>query len=108
MRALNKWGQKNMDDVAVVPWYLSADIYEAFRAGAEDRVDFFESHAAWLEAALEHERQAERHGVTIVRARMDPAAFEQWCQEQEKSRNAASRSEFAEVRAARMLNWLGG
>jgi hypothetical protein len=95
-----------MNDIAAVPWYLSAEIYEAFRQTASDQADFFTSHGEWLEAALEHERQAEKHGVTIVRVRMDPEAFAAWCAEQSRANDAASRSEFAELRAARMVNWL--
>ncbi len=95
-----------MNDIAAVPWYLSAEIYEAFRDTANDRADFFASHAEWLEAALEHERQAERYGVTIVRIRMDPEAFAKWCAAEGLANNATSRSEFAELRAARMINWL--
>ena len=96
-----------MNDIAAVPWYLSAEIYEAFRQTASDQADFFASHAEWLEAALEHERQAEKYGVTIVRVRMDPGAFAVWCAEQRRTNDAAARSEFAELRAARMINWLG-
>lgn len=96
-----------MNDVAAVPWYLTAPIYEAFRQTAVDQADFFASHAEWLEAALEHERQAERYGVTILRVRMDPESFAKWCAEQTRVNDAASRSEFAELRAGRMINWLG-
>ena len=90
-----------MNDIAAVPWYLSAEIYEAFRQTASDQADFFASHAEWLE------RQAEKFGVTIVRVRMDPGAFAVWCAEQRRENDAAARSEFAELRAARMINWLG-
>lgn len=96
-----------MNDIAAVPWYMNEETYEVFRSKASDRADFFASHAEWLEAALEHERQAEKYGVTIVRVRMDPEAFAIWCTEQSRPNDAASRSEFAELRAARMINWLG-
>lgn len=96
-----------MSDFAAVPWYLSEEIYEVFRQTAVDQGDFFASHAEWLEAALEHERQAERYGVTILRIRMDPEAFANWCVEHGRANDANSRSEFAELRAARMINWLG-
>ncbi|MFM7116528.1 MAG: hypothetical protein ACKO0N_07835 [Planctomycetota bacterium] len=96
-----------MNDIAAVPWYMNEENYEAFRSTAVDQADFFESHAEWLEAALEHERQAEKYGVTIVRVRMDPAAFAVWCAEQSRANDADARSEFAELRAARMVRWLG-
>lgn len=96
-----------MNDFAAVPWYLTEEIYEAFRQTAVDRADFFGKHAEWLEAALEHERQAERFGVTILRVRMDAEAFAQWCADHSRANDATSRSEFAEQRAARMINWLG-
>lgn len=96
-----------MNDIAAVPWYLTEEIYEAFRQTALDRPDFFASHAEWLVAALEHERQAERYGVTIVRVRMDPEAFAKWCHMEGRGNDAASRSEFAELRAVRMIRWLG-
>jgi hypothetical protein len=97
-----------MHDFAAVPWYLTEQIYETFRQSAVDQADFFTSHAEWLEAALDHERQAEHYGVTILRVRMDPESFAKWCMEQSRVNDAASRSEFAELRAARMINWLGG
>ncbi len=96
-----------MSDFAAGPWYVTEEIYEAFRQMASDRNDFFDSHAEWLKAALEHERQAERYGVMILRVRMDPEAFGKWCEEQRRSNDASARSEFAERRAARMVNWLG-
>lgn len=94
-----------MNELAAVPWYPSPEIYEAFRDRAIDQADFFASHGEWLEAALEHERQAERHGVTIVRVRMDPEAFAKWCAGQGRANDAAARSEFAELRAERLVNW---
>lgn len=95
-----------MNDIAAVPWYMNAEIYEEFRKTASDQADFFASHAEWLEAALEHERQAEKYGVTIVRVRMDPEAFAIWCTDQRRANDAAARSDFAELRAARMVRWL--
>ncbi len=96
-----------MHDFAAVPWYLTEDIYEAFRQTALDQADFFGNHAEWLVAALEHERQAERFGVTILRVRMDAEAFAKWCADHRRANDANARSEFAEQRAARMINWLG-
>ena len=96
-----------MHDFAAVPWYLSDEIYQAFRQSAADQADFFASHADWLEAALEHERQADRYGVTIIRVRMELAAFQQWCEIQNRVNDASARSAFAELRAERMINWLG-
>lgn len=92
-------------DIAAVPWYVSQQHYQQFRASAQDGDDFFESFSDWLAAAMEHERQAERNGITIIRIRMDFAEFQLWCSQQGFANCSQSRSEFAEMRAHQFLDW---
>ena len=86
-------------DFASVPWYPDSDSYEQFRFDAVDDDAFFSTFDEWLAAALEHERQAERHGVPIIRVRMVKSAFQQWCQMTGARNDASGRSDYAEYRA---------
>ena len=95
-------------EFASVPWYTESTYYEQFRAAAIDSDSFFYSFQEWLAAALEHERQAQRHGVTIVRVRMFPKAFKQWCESSGARNDAAGRSAYAEDRAERLYAVLAG
>ncbi len=88
---------------AVVPWYVTEDVYESFRNAAVDPQVFFTTHADWLVAALEHERRAEENGVAIVRIRMDFAAFEAWREIAGAKNDVEGRSSFAIYRAEQIL-----
>ena len=82
---------------ATVPWYPDATQYELFRSAADDPEVFFDSHQDWLITALEHERQAERRGVIIVRVRMRFDAFKRWCAQLPNRKNDLSgRSMYAD------------
>lgn len=86
-------------DFASVPWYANAVVYEQFRNDSADPETFFDSHDQWLLKALEHERQAERYGVSIIRIRMDKREFDQWCRSNPSVNDIEGRSGYAEYRA---------
>jgi hypothetical protein len=93
------------DRTAVVPWYPSPECYEQFRRTAVDRELFFSSHREWIDAAAQHERAAEEHGVVILRICMQYEAFEQWMASKQRLNELDSRSEFAEERAKDLHAW---
>jgi hypothetical protein len=90
-------------EFASIPWYTQPACYEQIRATAVDSDSFFSTFEEWLAAALEHERQAERQGVTIIRIRMFQDAFEQWCESSGARNDAVGRSAYAEGRAERLM-----
>ncbi len=95
---------KPIFDFASVPWYTGASYYEQFRADAVDAESFFSSFDQWLAVALEHERQAEKYGVPIIRIRMFKPEFDQWCQVTGARNDAEGRSAYAEVRAEKLMS----
>jgi hypothetical protein len=88
---------------ASVPWYTDSACYERFRSSAIDPDSFFSTFQKWLDVALEHERQAERQGIPIIRIRMDGEAFAQWCRSSGAKNNVAGRSAYAEDRAEKLM-----
>ena len=90
-------------EFASVPWYTEPTYYSQFRAFAIDSDSFFSSFQEWLTVALEHERQAERNGITLIRIRMFPEPFKQWCESSGGRNNAAGRSAYAENCAEKLL-----
>ena len=96
--------RQDVFDFASVPWYTEAAHYEQFRTDASDAESFFSTFQEWLVVALEHERQAERHGVPIIRVRMFKSEFDGWCQSTGFKNDAEGRSVFAEHRAQQLIN----
>lgn len=92
-------------DFAAVPWYTSEEHYEDFRATASDQADFFPTYQDWLATALEHERQAEKVGVVILRIRVPYPDFRLWCERHQYENTSQTRSQFAELLAERIVNW---
>lgn len=94
---------KHSFDFASVPWYTESTYYSQFRAFAIDSDCFFSTFQEWLTVALEHARQAERNGITIIRIRMFPQPFKQWCELSGARNNAAGRSAYAQHCAEKLL-----
>lgn len=90
-------------DIAAVPWYTHAEHYEAFRQTASDAEIFFASFDQWVDAAMEHERAAEKRGVILFRVRMSIQAFTDWCHRHGFQNDAVGRSTYADQRAAELL-----
>ena len=90
-------------EVAAIPWYSSAKIYENFRASAVDAEDFFPTFREWLEAAICHEREAERRGVPVVRIRMRMQTFAQFSRNSGKTNDGPGRTAFANHQADKFL-----
>lgn len=88
---------------AIVPWFVTAACYEQFRSTAIDADVFFESHDEWVDAAMEHERLAERAGVIIIRIRMHFEDFEAWRNERNLLNHADTRLQYAELVAQKLL-----
>lgn len=94
-------------DVAAVPWYTSETIYESFRNNALDPEEFFDRFEEWKIAALEHERQAERVGVILIRIRMSLAEFQDYCKSFDCRNDQAGRSRFAYFKAEQIIKMSG-
>jgi hypothetical protein len=92
-------------DFAAVPWYTSAEHYEEFRSTAIDRDDFFSTYQEWLTTALEHENQADKVGVVIIRIRLPYLDFKRWCETHQYPNSSQTRSQYAELLAERIVNW---
>lgn len=90
-------------DVAAVPWYPSEVVYESFRDAAEDPQEFFDSFEEWKVAALEHERQAERVGVILLRICMSIDEFQAYCGLAPCHNDQAGRSKFAYYKAEQII-----
>lgn len=90
-------------DVAAVPWYTTEAIYESFRNNAVDPEEFFDRFEEWKIAALEHERQAERVGVILLRIRMSLAEFQDYCGRFHCRNDQAGRSQFAFFKAEQII-----
>ncbi|XZE19889.1 hypothetical protein SH449x_005219 [Pirellulaceae bacterium SH449] len=88
---------------AIVPWFVSETCYEQFRSTATDSDVFFDSHKEWVDAAMEHERLAERAGVIIVRIRMRFEDFEAWRVQHGLLNHADTRLQYAELVAQKLL-----
>lgn len=91
------------DELAIIPWYTSAESYEKFRTAATDRDSFFDTYQQWRQAALDHELQAEKFGVVIIRSRIDFDQFESWRKQQKCENNHHARSQFATLQAQKNL-----
>lgn len=90
-------------DLAIVPWYMSDLQYQVFQANAIDRDDFFPTYSQWVDAAMEHELQAERRGIIITRICMDFSDFQRWCLENGYQNDYLGRCMYAEQKAASMF-----
>ncbi|XZE42946.1 hypothetical protein SH467x_002486 [Pirellulaceae bacterium SH467] len=95
-------------DVAAVPWYPNETVYESFRDAAEDPQEFFDSFEEWKVAALEHERQAERVGVILLRIRMSLDEFQSYCVRSYCHNDQSGRSQFAYHKAEQIIKMSSG
>jgi hypothetical protein len=84
-----------------IPWY-DADDFDELRKLFDDRDVLHGTHREWLAAATGLERQLMAQGYRVVRGKIKPKEFDEWCAAKGLKRDAEARNEFASLIAAKV------
>lgn len=86
-----------------IPWYESAEDYEAVRAISVDADGFCDTYEDWLSQAKQLERAIQAEGGRPIRVHMDAVDFPEWCQDRGANIDAHARSSFASEVAGQVI-----
>jgi hypothetical protein len=87
--------------VVGLPWYNRAD-FHALRSWFTDGDNLPKTYEEWLRTAEMREAQLRADGTQVVRALIEPVAFNSWCANQGMVADSQARSKYASEYATRI------